>query len=144
MNNQKYNLDHVLLVEDDKGKTEFFLTENIYSIGRAPKRDIRIYSPFVSRYHATLLRHQNEQSNVYYEIIDGDPMGSMLSSNGLMINGHQVYSHQLKHGDKIVFGPAVFAIYHNLHRLVSRSNLNEEEVDTLIIDKEMKKIRSNE
>lgn len=123
----------VLIVEDDQGTKEIFLTKKIYTIGRAPKRDIRISSPFVSRYHATLIRHQHENGYFYYQIMDGDPMGSNLSANGIMVNGNQVYSYELKHGDKILFGPHVIGIYKNVSSSMARQKPNQDEIDTLIL-----------
>jgi pSer/pThr/pTyr-binding forkhead associated (FHA) protein len=102
--------EHFLIVEDDKGRQEIILNNPNYSIGRAKNTDIQLRSHFVSRYHANLLRCLREDGGVYYRIVDGDGKGKK-STNGLLINGHKQDTHDLKHGDEIVFGPQVFAIY---------------------------------
>jgi pSer/pThr/pTyr-binding forkhead associated (FHA) protein len=63
----------------------------------------------VSRHHATLVRRK-EEDHYYYRIIDGDSEGNN-SVNGLLINGKKVRFHDLKHRDKVVFGPQVEAVY---------------------------------
>lgn len=102
--------EHILIVEDDNGRKEIILKEMSYSIGREKKCDIRLHSQFVSRRHATLSRQEDDKGTVYYQIADGDGEGKP-SSNGLLINGRKLPSHQLKHKDEVVFGPKVFAIY---------------------------------
>lgn len=102
--------EHILILEDDKGRREIVLKEPSYSVGREKRCDIRLQSQFVSRRHATLLRKIKEDSGSYYEIVDGDPQGKP-SANGLLINGRKLSSHPLKHGDEVVFGPKVYAIY---------------------------------
>jgi len=102
--------DHLLIVEDDKGRREIQLKDRSYSIGRAPTCGIRLRSQFVSRHHATLYRCLREDGSSYYRIIDGDESGKM-SVNGILVNGQKRTEQDLKHGDEIVFGPQVFAIY---------------------------------
>ncbi len=111
--NPQTELDHLLIVEDDKGRKEIILKEASYSIGREQKCDVRLHSLFVSRRHATLLRKLRGDGSSYYQIADGDAKGKS-SANGLLINGRKIERrllHDLKHGDEIVFGPQVFAIY---------------------------------
>lgn len=107
--------DHRLIVEDDKGKNEFTLSKESYSIGRDPKCQIRLSSQFVSRRHATLYRRQKEDGTLYYRIVDGDDKGK-CSANGILINGRKVQSHDLQDEDEIVFGPQVKARYYLLKR----------------------------
>jgi pSer/pThr/pTyr-binding forkhead associated (FHA) protein len=102
--------DHFFVVEDDKGRKQILLTNPSYSIGRGPDCDIRLRSQFVSRHHATLYRRVRESGESYYEIVDGDAEGK-ASVNGMIVNGRKRSSRNLKHGDKVVFGPQVFAIY---------------------------------
>jgi pSer/pThr/pTyr-binding forkhead associated (FHA) protein len=102
--------EHFLVVEDDKGRREVVLRHPSYSIGRSPNCDIRLRSQFISRHHATLHRRLREDGTSYYRIVDGDETGRS-SVNGLMINGRKASTQDLKHGDEIVFGPQVFAIY---------------------------------
>lgn len=107
--------NHLLIVEDDKGRKEFPLEGTVYSIGRDPKCDIRLSSQFVSRRHATLLRRPREDGSYYYRIVDGDFKGKP-SANGLLINGRKLQAHDLQDEDEVVFGPQVRAIYYVLKR----------------------------
>jgi pSer/pThr/pTyr-binding forkhead associated (FHA) protein len=111
----KPNHNHLLILEDDKGRKEVPLENNAYSIGRDPKCDIRLFSQFVSRQHATLLRKIRDDGSYYYRILDGDAQGK-ASANGLLINGRKLPAHDLQDEDEIVFGPQVRAIYYLLKR----------------------------
>lgn len=125
------NLNHLLIVEDDQGRKQFNLDAPVYSIGRDPRCDIRLFSQFVSRRHATLLRVSREDDTYYYRIVDGDSKGKP-SANGMLINGRKIPSHDLKNADEIVFGPQVRAIYYLLRRdTISTGPLDEYDV-TLI------------
>ncbi len=108
---QKYH--HLLIIEDDNGRKEFPLKEEVYSIGRDPKSDIRLHSQFVSRRHATLVRRHREDDSLYYQIIDGNLKGK-ASVNGLLINGRKLQAHDLQDEDEVVFGPQVSAKYYLL------------------------------
>lgn len=105
----KHREEHVLIVTDGKGYREIRLQEQTYSLGRGPQCSIILQSQFVSRHHATLIRRETDESNCY-RIIDGNSQGK-TSVNGLLINGKKVRFHDLKNGDKIIFGPQVEAIY---------------------------------
>lgn len=107
--------NHLLIVEDDKGRKEFVLTKAVYSIGRDPTCTIRLYSQFVSRRHATLLQLPKPDGSYYYRIVDGDAKGK-ASANGLIINGRKSPAHDLRNEDEVVFGPQVRAIYYQLQR----------------------------
>lgn len=107
--------NHLIIIEDDKGRREFVLDAPVYSIGRDPKCDIRLVSQFVSRRHATLMQLPNENGTYYYKIMDGNLKGKP-SANGLLINGRKLQSHDLRNQDEIVFGPQVRAIYYLLKR----------------------------
>lgn len=109
------NQNHLLIIEDDQGRKEFDLDGPVYSIGRDPRCDIRLFSQFVSRRHATLVRLPREDGSSYYRIVDGDSKGKP-SANGLLINGSKTLAHDLKNEDEIVFGPQVRAIYYLLRR----------------------------
>jgi pSer/pThr/pTyr-binding forkhead associated (FHA) protein len=102
--------EHFLIIEDGKGRQEIVLQEAVYSVGRSPDCDVKLRSQFVSRHHATLLRCLRTDGSSYYRIVDGDNQGKS-SVNGLLINGRKLGEHNLSHGDKVVFGPQVFAIY---------------------------------
>lgn len=112
------NYQHLLILEDDKGRKEFPLEDSLYSIGRDQKCDIRLCSQFVSRRHATLMRRVREDGTHYYRIVDGNLKGKS-SANGLLINGRKLHSqqaHDLEDKDEIVFGPQVSAVYYLLKR----------------------------
>ncbi len=102
--------EHFLIIEDDKGRQQILLRKSTYTIGRSQECDIRLRSQFVSRHHATLNLQVDSDGESYYQIVDGDGHGK-TSANGLLINGSKEASHDLKHGDEVVFGPQVFAIY---------------------------------
>lgn len=105
----KHREEHILIVTDGKGHREVRLQDQIYSMGRSIHCNILLQSQFVSRHHATLVRRK-EEDHYYYRIIDGDSEGNN-SVNGLLVNGKKVRFHDLKHGDKVVFGPQVEAVY---------------------------------
>ena len=105
----KHREEHILVVTDGKGHREIQLKDATYSLGRGVQCDIVLQSQFVSRHHATLTRRQEEEGS-YYRIIDGNSEGK-TSVNGLLINDKKVRFYDLKHGDRVVFGPQVEAVY---------------------------------
>ncbi len=109
------NQNHILIIEDDQGRKEFNLNGPVYSIGRDKQCNIRLYSLFVSRRHATLIRLPQQDGSFYYRIVDGYSEGQP-SANGLLINGRKLPAQDLKNEDEIVFGPQVRAIYYFLTR----------------------------
>ncbi len=109
------NQNHLLIIEDDRGRKEFPLSEPTYSIGRDPKCEIRLFSQFVSRRHATLVRRNRDDGSIYYKIVDGNLKGKP-SANGLLINGKKLQAHDLQDEDEVVFGPQVSAKYYLLKR----------------------------
>ena len=106
---------HILIVQDDQGRHRFVLTNEIYSIGRDPSCDIRLYSLFVSRQHATLVRILHEDGTDSYRIVDGTLEGKS-SANGLLINGRKLQTYDLRNEEEIIFGPQVRAVYYRLAR----------------------------
>jgi pSer/pThr/pTyr-binding forkhead associated (FHA) protein len=112
---QEPHQNHLLIIEDDKGRREYVLDAPVYSIGRDPKCDIRLVSQFVSRRHATLVQLPHEDGSYYYRIVDGNLKGK-TSANGLLINGRKFHNHDLQNSDQVVFGPQVRAIYYLLKR----------------------------
>jgi pSer/pThr/pTyr-binding forkhead associated (FHA) protein len=127
--------NHLLIIEDNKGRREFVLDNSVYSIGRDPKCDIRLISQFVSRRHATLVKLPNEDGTYYYRIVDGNLKGKP-SANGLLINGRKLQAHDLQDADKIVFGPQVHAVYYLLNRDVV-STMPPDEYDITLISPSM-------
>lgn len=114
MSSEPYQ-SHLLIVEDDNGRRGVVLDDSEYSIGRDPSCDICLDSLFVSRRHATLLRLPNGDGTFSYRIVDGDLEGRR-SSNGFLINGYRLRTHNLQNEDEVVFGPQVRAIYYLCHR----------------------------
>lgn len=104
---------HILVIEDQKARRIISLEDPTYSIGRESSNDIIIYDQVVSRYHATLVRIKPSPKldSYSYRILDGDLDGNR-SRNGLMINGKNVESHELKHGDVVFFGSQSKASYY--------------------------------
>ncbi|MGH2415012.1 MAG: FHA domain-containing protein, partial [Microcystaceae cyanobacterium] len=147
-------LRHILVIEDQKSRRIVSLKENTYSLGRDPSNSILIYDRQVSRYHATLLRINDYQSNDYsYRIIDGNLQGKK-STNGLSINGKYCLSHELKQGDIIHFGGKAKIKYHitsqdsefdlfkanepqekSIFAASLKANQNEEEHHTIVFGK---------
>lgn len=106
---------HLLIVEDDKGRREIPLGGEVYSIGRGLDADIRLYSMFVSRRHATLVRRQREDGSNYYRIFDGNLKGQ-FSANGIIVNGRKLQAHDLENEDEVLFDPMVKAKYYRRNR----------------------------
>jgi diguanylate cyclase (GGDEF)-like protein len=106
---------HVLIIEDEKARRIIALEESTYSLGRESNNDIIIYDRVVSRHHATLVRIRQSPrlDNYAYRMIDGDLEGHR-STNGLIVNGQLQETHDLKHGDVIVFGTVAKASYYIL------------------------------
>jgi pSer/pThr/pTyr-binding forkhead associated (FHA) protein len=132
----KHREEHVLIVIDGKGQKEIVLEELTYSLGRGQQCDIRLNSQFVSRHHATLVKRSREDGNDYYRIVDGDSEGK-ASVNGLLVNGRKVLFHDLKDGDKVVFGPQVVAIYQHRQFDVFPTIPPEDPFDITLIDPAM-------
>ncbi|MDB9493941.1 FHA domain-containing protein [Spirulina major CS-329] len=106
----KLQQEHLLIVDDARGRRSVPLLTESYLIGRDRSCDIHLSSQFVSRHHAVLNRKTRSDGTVLYQIVDGDTKGRP-SVNGLLINGKKLSTHNLQHGDEVVFGPQVSAIY---------------------------------
>lgn len=108
----------LLILEDDWGRREILLERDSYQVGRDPKADICLHSPFVSRHHARLVRQSLPDGHFVYQILDGGS-DHKPSTNGLLINGQKCRSASLQGEDIVVFGPKVQAVY----RLLPVSNI---------------------
>ncbi len=128
--------EHFLMIDDNKGRQEFLLEDEFYSLGRDRSCELRIRSQFVSRHHAVLRRYLDGNKQSYYEIEDGDGKGKR-SSNGLLINDVKKQKHCLQDGDKIVFGPQVFAIYRYRQRDQFGTETYDDPYDITLIDPAM-------
>lgn len=116
---------HLFIVEDEQGRREFILDAPIYAIGRDPKCEIRLFSQFASRRHATLVQLSEDDGQYSYRIVDGNLKGK-LSSNGLLINGQKLRAHDLRNEDEIIFASKVRAVYYLISKESrSRSSANE-------------------
>ncbi|HEY9860646.1 MAG TPA: FHA domain-containing protein [Candidatus Obscuribacterales bacterium] len=129
--------NHLLIIEDGKGRRKLVLGKSRYSIGRDHKCDIRLASLFVGRHHATLVQQLHEDGSYSYRIIDGDREGKP-SVNGLLINGHKLQGHDLRNEDVVVFGPCVRIIYFVLeNETLDPDTLDLPEFDITLIDPKM-------
>jgi pSer/pThr/pTyr-binding forkhead associated (FHA) protein len=118
---ERKQVRHVMVIEDNQGRRTISLEAATYSLGRDPTNAIILHSSFVSRQHAILLRVPMPGSSTYlFRIIDGNLQGKR-STNGITVNGQNCYSHDLNHGDIIVFSSDVTAGYY-----VSANLSNEE------------------
>lgn len=154
--NHSSSFRHILVIEDQKARRIVALEEATYSIGRESSNSIVIYESVVSRRHATFLRikkspHGNEY---FYRIIDGDLEGNK-STNGLIINGLTCESHDLRHGDVVLFGGRAKTSYYIipsaveialfnpidstlLEEVIEQNNIVNNSYSTLISDKNEK------
>lgn len=102
----------LLIIEDNYERREIYLTEEVYYLGRSSNCcNICLFSRYVGRRQATLVRKQHDDGSLYYQIIDSDLQGKP-TVRGLLINGEKLQSHDLENEDEIVFGPEVRAIYY--------------------------------
>ena len=122
---------HYLVVERDNSRQKFKLRHPLYSIGREAECDIRLPSKFISRRHATLVQLSRED-NTYYRIIDGDPEGTP-SANGILINGRKLSAIDLQHGDEIIFGPQIRAVYYQYSRVADTATASNNDSDKTAI-----------
>lgn len=121
---KRQQIKHLLVIEDKQGRRTIELQATTCSMGRDSTNSIVLHSKLVSRQHAILLRVPTPKTDTYlFRLIDGNLQGKR-STNGLTVNGRRCYSHDLKHGDLIVFGGDVFARYY------ASSNLSELELLT--------------
>jgi len=128
--------EHRLIINDNRGRKEFLLTEQKYSLGRSANCDIIIKSQFVSRHHATLIRHQREDHCFYYEIIDGNG-ADKVSANGLLFNHKKISRYNLRSGDEIIFGPQISIVYQYRQRNEFLSSPGNDPFDITLIDPSM-------
>ncbi len=115
--NERKKIRHLLVIQDSQGQRMLPLQDTTYSIGRDPRNSIVLHSKSVSRQHAILLRAPipgTEQS--LFRVIDGSLKGKR-SANGLFVNGNKCFSHNLRHGDIIEFGPRAKAKYYAISNL---------------------------
>ena len=113
LEHQQQQIRHWLEIEDNQGNRTVILEDTTCTIGRESTNSIVLHSLLVSRQHAILLRVTTpEASNHFFRLIDGNLQGKP-STNGIAVNYKPCFSHDLKHGDAIVFGGDVEARYCN-------------------------------
>jgi signal transduction histidine kinase len=109
---QRNRFRHLFIIDDAEGRHTVSLEAATYSIGRDATNSIVLHSKMVSRQHALLLRVTSPETSTHlFRIIDGDLQGKR-STNGLIVNGRRLFSHDLKHGDMVAFGGDVKAKYY--------------------------------
>jgi pSer/pThr/pTyr-binding forkhead associated (FHA) protein len=138
----KHRQENVLIVMDGKGQKEVVLINPTYTLGRGQNCDIVLHSQFVSRHHATLFKRIDKDGEQYYRIVDGDSLGK-ASVNGLLINARKVLFHDLKDGDKVVFGPQVSAVYEHRQYDIFPTIPPDDPFDITLIDPAMIEVDSD-
>nr|WP_238718411.1 ATP-binding protein [Petrachloros mirabilis] len=127
----------MLIIDDAEGRRTISLEAATYSIGRDTTNSVVLHSKMVSRQHALLLRVTAPDSFAYlFRIVDGDLQGKR-STNGMIVNGRRLFSHDLKHGDVIIFGGDVKAKYYAV------SDLSDADFDRFCEASDLSTILSN-
>ncbi len=105
-------LSHVLIIKDLSGPKAYWLTAEMYTVGRDPSNSIQLDSQYISRSHAILFKSPSEDDpdDFVYQLLDGDIEGNP-STNGIYVNGEQVDFRDLQDGDEVQFGFDVMATY---------------------------------
>lgn len=110
MNSQQQER-HILVINGLRGRQPIALEAAAYSLGRDITNAIVLDFETVSRQHAILLRVPVPGTSEYrYRLVDGNADGKP-STNGTFVNGKRTASHELKHGDIVLFGRKVKASY---------------------------------
>lgn len=126
---EKKPIQHWLEIEDDRGQRTVILEATTCTIGRDSTNSIVLHSILVSRQHAILLRMTTPETDTHlFRLIDGNLQGKR-STNGIAVNNQVCFSHDLKHGDSIVFGGDVSAKYCNNANLADESRLRSGEAE---------------
>lgn len=109
--NQQLKSHHILIIEGEHDSRSVVLESATISLGRDPTNAIVLDSKAISRQHAILLRLPLPKGAGYrYRLLDGNSAGR-VSTNGITINGKRCSSHDLEHGDQIIFGGQIKAHY---------------------------------
>lgn len=110
-------IEHQLIVNDERGCREYILSHSAYSIGKAPRADIRLstQSPLVAPHHATLMLLIQDGISMY-QIVEEELEGT-LSQQRLLVNGNRIQTHLLQDGETITFAPGIMATYQYTRRI---------------------------
>lgn len=91
----------------------FHLNKSRYNLGRGEENEIVLPSLEISRYHATLVKKKNIETQAdCYWIYDGERAGKK-STNGVFINGIAIDNCLLENNSLISFGEQTKLIYHD-------------------------------
>lgn len=96
----KPTLNHALIVKDRSGPKAYWLTAEVYTLGRDADNSICIDSQYVSRKHALLYRVTDGRGGFLYQILDGDVKGNP-STNGLFMDDQRIDFLNLENGNEI-------------------------------------------
>lgn len=96
----KPTLNHALIVKDRNGPKAYWLTAEVYTLGRDAANSICIDSQYVSRQHALLYRVNDGKGGFFYQILDGDANGNP-STNGLFMDEKRIDFLNLEHDNEI-------------------------------------------
>lgn len=110
-------IQHRLIVNDQRGCREYELIDSTYSIGKAPRAAIRLYtkSPLAAPHHATFIRLMQDGTSSY-QIVE-EKLAGVPHQHGLLVNGNPIQTHLLQDGDTIIFAPDVKANYYYTRRI---------------------------
>lgn len=126
---ENQQIQHWLEIEDNQGQRTIILEATTCTVGRDSTNTIVLYSMLVSRQHAILLRMTTPDTDShFFRLIDGNLQGKR-STNGIKVNSQTCFSHDLKHGDLIVFAGEVNARYCNNANLSNTEELRKSEAD---------------
>lgn len=108
-----YNLDQqppkvILLVSDSEEKREYFLEQEIVTIGRFEDNDICIDNRYISGHHAKIVTVQGQSY-----VVD------MGSKNGTFVNGHRITKCRLKNHDNIALSVKIISLLENNKTVIS-------------------------
>ncbi|MEJ2724390.1 MAG: FHA domain-containing protein [Deltaproteobacteria bacterium] len=118
-----------LILEHNKQVLKDFpFRKGSITIGRNKGNTIVIDSPEVSGYHARIDRKNDE-----YILTD------LQSTNGSFVNGLDVVSHKLTHGDKISFGKHVFLFVGTVREKADGQRKRPDFNQTMIFDRSKKR-----
>ncbi len=136
--NDYNSIRHILAIESNGWKRNFFLDKNTYSLGRSSTNAIVIHHRVISRNHATFLKvtYQGEKgNNSFFWIIDGDLKGNR-STNGIYVNGKRHLSSQLQPGDVILLGGVEVRAKYDIFDIKSRTFYSATKSNNLKVETE--------
>ena len=111
LDRKQESIQHWLEINDNQGERTVILEAATCTLGSDSTNTIVLHSILVSRQHAILLRVTTPTTAThFFRLIDGNLQGKP-SKNGITVNNRLCFSHDLKHGDVIVFAGDVYAKY---------------------------------